>query len=181
MVFLYIFSGLLVLYIVAQYNGLIRSKNRIEYALGGIDAILQKRYELIPNLVVCVKGYMKHEQATLESIVELRNKGNENTLALNDQSDQIIRSIFITAENYPDLKADSTFMHLQYALSEVEEQLSAARRTYNAHALYFNNKIENIPGYFFAAILNYKRVAMIQILENQKSIPNMNDLLKNND
>lgn len=171
MIFLYIFLGFLVLYTIALYNSIIRSKNRIEYALGGIDAILQKRHELIPSLVLCVKGYMKYEQATLESIVELRNKGVGDTLSSDNKSGEIIKSIFISAERYPELKADSTFLHLQYSLHEVEEQLSAARRTYNAHALHFNNKIENIPGYFFACILNYQRVAMIQISESSKESP----------
>ncbi len=168
--------AIVAIYIIAIINGLIRSKNKIEYAIGGMDAILKMRVDLIPNLVAAVQEYMKFEEDTQAKIVNLRNQNKEDFMQTDNDSSKIIKSILLTAENYPELKANNSFLHLQQALSEVEEQLSAARRTYNAHVLNYNNKVETIPSNIFAKLLNYNTMLMFTIEEADRQKPDVKKL-----
>ncbi|SDC76568.1 LemA family protein [Williamwhitmania taraxaci] len=173
--------GIIVLVIVAIYllaitNGLIRSRNKIDYAIGGMDAMLKKRVDIIPNLVAAVKEYMRFEEDTQAKIVSLRNQNKESFMQIDDDSSKIIKTILLTVENYPELKANNSFLHLQQTLSEVEEQLSAARRTYNAHVLNYNNKVETIPSNLFAKLLDYKTMPMFAIEESDRQKPDIKKL-----
>lgn len=178
MILIYILLGIILLYLIGVYNSLIKSKNRINYAIGGIDAMLKKRIDLIPNIIDTVKTYMQYEQDTHIKLLEMRNGGKSKVIDVDNSSSSLLRSIMLSAENYPDLKANNSFIQLQQSLNEVEEQLSAARRTYNANVLTFNNKIETIPSNIFAIILGYKRMEMFTIRESDKEKPNVKELFK---
>src|ERR1700759_2598127 len=128
---------LLVIIIIATYNNLVGSRNQVENAFGSIDVMLKKRYDLIPNLLETVKAYMKHEKDTLTSITELRAKAVSGNLSTEERIDVenkltgMMRNVMVAVESYPELKADSQFTMLQRSWNEAEEQISAARRTYN--------------------------------------------------
>jgi len=164
---LYIVIALLTLYVISLFNGLIRSKNRVEYAYSGIDTILKKRLDLVPALVSAVKNYMAYEAETFERIVVTRNATRQQFMQSDHEISKGIVNLMITAENFPNLKSNKNFLQLQQSLSEVEEQLSAARRTYNAHVLIYNNKIESIPSNVIAKLMNYSALPMYALKESK--------------
>lgn len=162
MLFVVIFIALLIL-VIYLYNSLISKKNAVENAYGAIDAMLKKRYDLIPNLVDTVKGYMDYEQGVLEDITELRTQVINNSLSdneeleLNNKISEKLGGIIVAVENYPELKANENYLQLQRSLNEVESQIAAARRTYNAAVTSYNNAIEMFPSNIIANILDYQR------------------------
>ncbi|MEO6906757.1 MAG: LemA family protein [Abditibacteriaceae bacterium] len=149
-VYLLLLFAAFFVWILFVYNALISGRNGIKNAEGGIDAQLQKRYDLIPNLVTTVKGYAAHEQSSLEQVTHLRRLAMQSDSVpqknqANVEIDSSLKHIFAIAESYPDLKANENFLQLQAALNEVEEQLAAARRTYNATVTQYNNTVESFP------------------------------------
>jgi LemA protein len=155
-----VFIGLVVL---LMYNGLISKKNGCENAFASIDAMLQKRYDLIPNLVSTVKGYADHEEKVFTEVTRLRAEAmsgelpSDRKVHLNNQITELLGGIMVVAENYPQLKASDNFMHLQRTLTEIEEQLSAARRAFNAAVTEFNDAVEMFPSSLMAGMMNYTR------------------------
>ena len=172
----------LVIIIVALYNMLIARKNAVEQAFGTIDAMLKKRYDLIPNLVETVKQYMNFEQDTLTRVTEMRTKAVSGTLSDNErietenQIGSMMRGIMVQVENYPELKASNNFMQLQRSWNEVEEQLSASRRTYNAAVTQYNNAIEMFPTNMLAGMMSYQRKAVLAISEEERKNVSAKDL-----
>lgn len=164
--------GLLI--IILLYNSLINKKNQVQNAFGGIDAILKKRYDLIPNLISAVKSYMKHETDVLTEITELRTKvvsgqlSDDEKVDLDNKISKSIGGIMVAVEDYPDLKASRNFLQLQAALNEVEEQISAARRAYNAAVTDYNNATEMFPTSFFASLMGYKIKTLFEISETER-------------
>jgi LemA protein len=156
------------------YNSLIAKKNQVLNMFGTIDALLKKRYDLIPNLIATVKGYMQHERALLTEVTEMRAKATSETISddqkidLDNEVTKALSRIMLTVENYPDLKASSNFMHLQRTLTELEEQISAARRAYNAAVTDYNNAVEMFPTNLVASIVNYKRRKFFEISEKER-------------
>jgi len=177
-----IIIGILLLFLVIIYNSLINSKNQVENAFGGIDVQLKKRYDLIPNLISSVKTYMKHEADTLTEITELRAKavsGNLNDdekIELDNSISSKLGGIMVAVENYPDLKSSDNFIQLQRSLNEVEEQISASRRTYNAQVTEYNNKVEMFPSNFIASLMNYKRKNVFEIPQDNRENVNVDKL-----
>lgn len=165
---------LLVIIIVAIYNNLVGSRNQVENAFGSIDVMLKKRYDLIPNLVETVKAYMKHEKETLTSITELRtravsgNLSNEERVEVENKMSGLMRNVMVAVESYPELKADSQFTMLQRSWNEAEEQISAARRAYNAAVTSYNNAVEKFPSSIFASMFGHKRKAVFVIPEVER-------------
>ena len=157
------------------YNGLVGKKNMCENSFATIDVMLKKRYDLIPNLVAAVKGYMTHENEVFTKITELRAKaisGNlstEEKIGVNNQITSALRSIMVSVENYPELKASENFLHLQTTLTELEEQISAARRAYNSAVLDYNNACEMIPTNFVASIIGYGRKSFFEAGDGERS------------
>ncbi|MFA7653784.1 MAG: LemA family protein [Candidatus Magasanikbacteria bacterium] len=165
-------------WIIAVYNGLIRSKNQVDEAFSDIDVQLKRRYDLIPNLVATVKGYMTHEAGTLEKVTAARasamqvhdNKGAtlaereaaENTLS------STLKSLFAVSENYPDLKASQNFLQLQAELSDTENKIQAARRFYNGNVRDFNTKIQVFPTNLIAGILKFVKYEFFQAGKAEK-------------
>ncbi len=168
------------------YNTLISRKNQVEYAFGAIDAMLKKRFDLLPNLVETVKQYMTYEQDTLSKIIELRENVKshpgmpaEERIRTEDNITNLLGKVRIAVENYPDLKANTSFMQLQSTWTEIEEQLSAARRTYNGAVTSYNNAVEMFPTNILAGMMNYSRKEVLAIPEAERQSPSAKDLFRN--
>lgn len=159
---------------VCAYNFLVNKRNKVKNALSSIDVMLKKRFDLIPNLYDLVKKYMEHEKEILEKITMLRSKVEKDNVSENErieqgkEMDDIIKQVNLTAENYPDLKSSNNFLQLQGTLSDIEEQISAARRTYNANATEYNTHIEMLPMKFFAFLLGFKEYKLIEAEEHER-------------
>lgn len=157
---------LFVIYIVLLNNTLIAKKNRVDQATSSIEVYEKKRYDLIPNLVSVVKRYAEHEMGLFTEVTRLRENNSSGTKNYSpDPSDNIgklISQIRVNVESYPEIKADKQFIHLQYSLNDVEEQLSAARRAYNAAATDFNNGIEMFPMVLVARLRGYEQKALLK-------------------
>ncbi len=174
---LYLMIGgtvLFVLILVGMYNGMVRKRNEVENSFGGIDAMLKKRYDLIPNLVATVKEYMKHEAGVLGEITELRAKATSGNLSSDDkvvlenQLSSKMGGIMVAVENYPDLKANTSFLQLQGSWNEIEEQISAARRAFNSAVTIYNNAVEVFPSNIIALIFSFKRKHVFEIQESER-------------
>jgi LemA protein len=151
------------LWIIAVYNGLIKLKNRTDEAWSDIDVQLKRRYDLIPNLIETVKGYAKHEQGTLQKVVDARTSAMSQSGNVADKAkaenmlSSTLKSIFALSEAYPDLKANQNFAKLQDELSDTENKIQAARRFYNGNVRDFNTKIEVFPNNVIAGMLSFKK------------------------
>lgn len=174
-----------VLVIVVMYNGLVGKKNTTENAFAGIDTMLKKRYDLIPNLVATVQQYMKHEKDTLTEVTKMRAQAmsgglsNDEKVALDNKITKAIGGIMVAVESYPDLKASENFDQLQRTMTEIEEQISAARRAYNAAITAYNNGIEMFPTNILAGMMNYKRKEVFVIQEVERKNVNVKNLFSN--
>lgn len=170
------------LFIIYLYNGLIYKKNQVDNAFSSIDVQLQKRWDLIPNLVAVAEQYMKFEQQTLTEIARLRTqliseRVNANTrLELENQISKALGSLFIAVESYPDLKTNEHFMQLQWSLNEVEEQISAARRFYNSAVTEYNAALEMFPSNLFASALNYEPKNQFKATDRERQNINVRSL-----
>ncbi len=184
MIYAIVIVAVLIIFLIVLYNNLVRKKNDVENAFGSMDAMLKKRYDLIPNLVETVKEYMKHEKTLLTEITELRAKAvtgeisNDERVELENKIVKSMAGIMVAVENYPDLKANQNFLQLQGAWNEVEEQISASRRAFNATVTTYNNGVETFPSNFMAGIMNYKRKAVFEIPEVERQNLNAKDLFK---
>ena len=152
--------GVIFLWGMFVYNVLIAGRNGIKNAESGIDAQLQKRYDVIPNLVATVKSYAMHENSVLEQITRLRQLALQSENAQQKKQvdaaiDASLKHIFAISENYPNLKANENFLQLQAALNEIEGQLAAARRAYNAAVTQYNNTVESFPSSILASIFGF--------------------------
>jgi LemA protein len=171
---LLVLIGVIFLILIFLYNNLISSRNAVEQALGGMDAMLKKRYDLIPNLVETVKVYMKFERDTLTQISELRTKAMSGTLSSDDkvavenQLSGMMKGVMVAVENYPDLKSSEQFSLLQRSWNETEEQISASRRAYNSAVTQYNNTIEKFPSNLLASAFNHKRKQVFEIPEAER-------------
>jgi len=171
-----------IIILVLVYNSLVAKKNQVENIFAGVDAVLKKRYDLIPNLVASVSKYMEHEKGILEEVTKLRADANKPNISdaqkieLDAKVSSALGSIMIAVENYPELKANENVMHLQHSLNEIEEQISAARRAYNQAVTDYNNAIEMVPTNFMAQAMNYQRKAVFEIDETQRQNVNVKEL-----
>ena len=152
---------LLVIYIISMYNKFVSLRNRVDNAWAQIDVQLQRRADLIPNLVETVKGYAKHESETLEAVTNARSAvSNAGTPAEAMQANNVLtstlKSLFAVAESYPDLKANTNFIELQNELSQTEDKISYMRQSFNDVVMKYNNTIQQFPGNIFAGIFNFK-------------------------
>ena len=141
---------LLGLIVVGMYNGLVKLRNRIENAWSQIDVQLQRRYDLIPNLVETVKGYAAHERGTLEAVIQARNaamaaEGPQDQAAAENMITGALKSLFALQEAYPDLKANQNFLNLQEELTGTEGRIAYARQFYNDTVYRYNTKIQSVP------------------------------------
>lgn len=174
MTWIFVVLGIIVvvaIIIIAMYNGLITSKNRVDEAWSDIDVQLKRRYDLIPNLIETVKGYASHEQVTLQQVVEARNMAMAAQKSGDLQAQQeaentlsgTLKSIFALSENYPDLKANQNFLELQRELTDTEDKIQASRRFYNGNVRDFNTKLQVFPTNIFAGMLGFKDYKFFEI------------------
>lgn len=158
---------------VAIYNGLIRLRNRVDEAWSDIDVQLKRRYDLIPNLVNSVKGYVTHEKELFENVTKARTAAmgagsTQDKAEAENMLSGTLKSLFAVAENYPDLKANQNFLELQRELSDTENKIQASRRFYNGNVRDFNTKIEIFPNNIFAGILKFTKREFFEAEEGEK-------------
>ncbi len=175
--------GLLVLaaaFAIGTYNRLIGLKNQIDYARGAVEALLKKRFDLIPNLVATVKAYAKHERETLERVTELRSRigraqNDDERFRLEGELSGLLGRLLVQLEAYPELKASENFLELQARLSEIEEQLAAARQGYNAAVVRFNNAVEMFPSNLIARAMGLAPRPVFEAGEAARAAPRVGD------
>jgi LemA protein len=166
---------------IAGYNGLIRRRNRVEQAFSTIDVQLTQRYDLIPKLVESVKQYMGHERSLLEEITRLRTRAIQSTtpgekIKADNELSRALGQLNVSVENYPQLRASENFVQLQRSLNEVEEQLAAARRTYNGAVVDYNNAVQTFPSSLIASATGFGIRQMFVADEHKRGDVNMRQL-----
>jgi LemA protein len=168
--------GVILLWGIFAFNGFVRLRYRTQEALSDIEVQLKRRYDLIPNIVEAVKGYVKHERETLEKVTEARTKamqadnlhekaGAENMLT------NTLKTLFALSENYPDLKANANFLDLQRELSDTENKIQAARRFYNSQVRDLNTKVESFPPNIIARLFGFKKQEFFETEEELEKEP----------
>ncbi len=169
--------ALIIVFIISTYNGLVRSKIKVDNAWSQIDVQLQRRFDLIPNFVETVKGYMTHEQETFEKIAKLRTSwANASSIsdkaALDNQLSETLKTIMAVSENYPELKANQNFMQLSQELKNTEDKISFSRQFYNDAATMYNTKIQVFPSNIIAGMFNFTSRSLFQT-ENDEARKNV--------
>lgn len=166
----------LVLVFFTYYNRFVRLSAQINNSLAQISVQLKKRSDLIPNLLSSVKGYMKHEKSVIKEVTDARKamlgaKGVEDKMKAGNQLQSALKSIFAIAEGYPDLKANTNFLHLQQELSAIEDKVAYARQYYNDGIMSYNVMTTMIPGLWFAKMYGFKKREYLKIEEAEKVVP----------
>ena len=154
--------------IIVIYNNLVTLRQRVQNAWSQIDVQLQRRFDLIPNLVETVKGYMTHEKETLTKVTDLRSAWSnaqsvEDKLNLENELSSTLKTIMAVAENYPKLKADQSFNNLQNELSDTEDKISYSRQFYNDTVTIYNTKLETFPSNLIASIFGFKASTLFNV------------------
>lgn len=175
----WIIAGLalvLVLFAIGGYNGLVKARMQTQEAWSQIDVQLKRRNDLIPNLIETVQGYAKYEGSTLEKIAELRAQiakatSPEAAMAASDALTRQVSGLFAIAENYPDLKANASFIKLQDELTNTENKISYSRQLYNTTVANYNLKQEVFPTNILAGLFGFKKAAFLETPEEEKAVP----------
>lgn len=161
---------------MSSYNGFVKSRNLIQESWRQIDVELNRRYELIPNLVETVRAYAAHERNTLEDITRLRSQAqqlsqSEGALPSQQRADVeaalsgAVRNLIVSVEAYPDLKSNQNFLELQRQLAETEDRIAAGRRFYNANVRVYNTKVESVPSNIIAGMFHFEKATYFQVDE----------------
>ena len=174
----------IILYAIGIYNSLVNFRNRVKNGFAQIDVQLTRRYDLIPNLVEAVKGYMKHERETLDAVISARNTAVSNLEAAKadpSNADAIkklgaaegllggaLGRLFALSEAYPDLKANQNMMQLQEELASTENKVAFSRQAFNDAVLSYNNKAENFPNNIIAGTFQFKLASFLDIQSEEK-------------
>jgi LemA protein len=171
-----IILAVILVWIVGMYNGLVARRNRTDESWSDIDVQLKRRYDLIPNLVEAVKGYMTHERDTLESVTKARVAAlGAQTVQEHAQAEnmltQALKSVFAVAENYPALRASENFVRLQDELSDTENKIQAARRFYNTNVMDLNTMIQNVPSNIIAGMFGFSSRQFFELQEEAARQP----------
>lgn len=164
--------AVLAIVLIGIYNSLVRANVRVDEAWSDITVQLKRRYDLIPNLVDTVKGYAAHEKGVFEQVTKARGEamnaqGVAETAQAENAFQDTLKSLFAVAENYPDLKANDNFRHLQEELVDTENKVQAARRFYNGSARDLNIKVKTFPTNLFAGMLGFKEREFFEVEESQ--------------
>lgn len=166
--------AVLVLFVVVTYNELVKRRNMVENQKSQIDVELQRRFDLIPNLVEVVKGYAGHEAQTLEAVVEARNSyinadNTSSALQADESLTTALSRLFVLVESYPDLKANSSFLNLQSELASTEKKIAFSRQFYNDSVNKLNNKVDMFPSNIIATLFGFKKEAFFQTTEAERA------------
>lgn len=157
--------------ILVIYNNFVKRNNMVKERASHIDVLLNQRFDLIPNIVECVKGYAKHESSTLEELTSLRSNYNNQafSVAENENIDRKFNNVMMLAEAYPDLKANGQFLSLQSNLNEIENNLSYARSSYNSAVNSYNNLVESVPSNIIAKIFAFEKKEFFKLEDDKKA------------
>ncbi len=165
----------LAMWVMGKYNGIIVRKNKRDQSFADIDVSLKQRFDMIPQLIETVKGYMKHEKETLENLTKARtsflnaqNIGDK--VAADNMLAGALKSIFAVAENYPNLKASENFQQLQTAIEEIENKLATARKFFNEMTTQYNTYIQMFPTSFVAGIFGFKTEKLFETSESRAEL-----------
>lgn len=170
-------AALVVIWVIATYNGLVKLRNMAREAWSGIDVQLKRRSDLIPNLVETVKGYAGHEKNTLDDVTRARTavvnagEGTAERIKAENMLTSTLRSLFAVAEAYPDLKANTNFLQLQGELSKMEDEIQMSRRYYNGSARNLNNAVQQFPGMLIAGPLGFSVLPYYEADESERTVP----------
>lgn len=164
---------------ITKYNMMVRSKNKVLESLRLIDIQLKLRFDLIPNLVECVKGYCKHEEQIFTNLINLRTKALETNdeakkLEYANQTLPNIKRVIAISEDYPELKADALYKNLMTELIEIEDKIVASRRFYDSNVNVYNTLIETFPNSIIASMFHFKRMEMYKIDAGENINVNIN-------
>jgi len=164
----------LIIVVFGMYNSLISAKKKVEQTASTIDVYLTQRFDLIPNLVECVKAYTKHESSLFEKVAAMRTSYmNTKDLGEAEKLNSECNKLIAYVENYPELKASEQYLLLQQKLTKIESQLQAARRLYNGEVTRYNTKISVVPTNIIAGIFNFKEAKLFE-LEDTSAKDNVN-------
>jgi LemA protein len=178
---------LLVIFLVGIYNGLVVARNRFKNAFAQIDVQLKRRYDLIPNLIEAVKGYMAHERETLDAVIQARNSAMaaEQKVAANPADPAAMKELnraegqlggtlgrlFALSEAYPDLKANQNMLALQEELTSTENKVSFARQAFNDSVMAYNNRCEVFPSVMVARMFGFTEAALLEAADSEREAP----------
>jgi LemA protein len=171
--------ALIVIFFSFYFNRFVLLSNRIDNSLSQIDVQLRKRADLVPNLISTVKGYAKHESKIMKEVTDarkefLKQKDIPSKMKAGNQLQEALKSIFAISENYPDLKANQNYLHLQQELSAIEDKVAYARQYYNDSILTYNNSVTTFPGMFFASMFNKHKREFLKIPAEARAVPKVN-------
>ena len=177
---LYLIIGIILVVIILSfvgiYNGLVGARNKVKNAWSQIDVQLNRRADLIPNLLETVKGYAKHEKGVFENVTKARSnlmnaRGVKEIQNANNDLSNTLKSLFAVAENYPELKANENFKDLQNKLSETEDKIAYSRQFYNDTVLMYNNKCQQFPSNIIANVFKFKEADFFEVAEGGRAVP----------
>ena len=168
--------GMIIMFVIGSYNGLVKLRNRVEEAWSDITVQLKRRTDLIPNLVSSVKGYATHEKEVFEKVTEARSaimnaQGVADTAKAENMMEGALKSLFAVAEAYPELKANQNFLQLQQELVDTEDKIQAARRFYNGGVRDLNTKIQTFPANIVAGMFGFQAKEFFDV-EDRASVEN---------
>ena len=169
--------GFPLLVLAVMYNILVSRRNQVQNIFGTMDAMLKKRWD--PNLVATVQGYAAHEKTLFENVTQTRSRAlsgqmtPEQMVQYDNAVSQLMGVFRATVENYPQLKASENFLHLQRTLNELEEQISAARRAYNAAVTDYNNAVDMFPTNIIASMFSFQRKSLLEFSEQDRQSPDV--------
>lgn len=173
--------AVLIIWVISIYNTLVKLRIRRENAFADIDVQLKQRHDLIPQLVNTVKGYMQHEEGVLTKVTEARSaamraSGIDDKIAAEKQLSSALAGLRIQLEAYPELKANTNFMHLQTEISDIENKLAAVRRFFNSATKELNTAIQVFPNVLFAGLFGFKSEPMFDLGEDRATMDKAPDI-----
>jgi len=168
---------------IFTYNKIVKNKNQVDYSLKNIDVQLKKRFETLPNIAATAQKYLQHEKGLFEKIASIRsnydtNQELEKRMEKEQEISSLLSDINLSVENYPDLKAMDSIIHLQKTINELAEQISAAERGDNASVLTYNNSITVFPNNLLSGIFNFRKAMFLEIASQNLTNPDVSELLK---
>ena len=173
-VILLVVIGILALVAMGSYNGFVKSRNLIQESWRQVDVELNRRYELLPNLVETVRGFAAHERNTLEDVTRLRTQAqqvastdgsspSQQRSVVEDQLSGAVRNLIVSVEAYPELTSNQNFLELQRQLTETEDRIAAGRRFYNANVRVYNTRIDSVPSNLIAGVFHFEKAAYFEV------------------
>ncbi len=171
--------AIIVIFLVGSYNGLVKKSEAVDTNLSNLDVMLQRRADLIPNLVSTVKGYTSHETEIIDSITDARTKlMNANSVEeksnANNELSSSLNALMVVVENYPDLKASQNFIQLSDELSGTENRIAVARKDYNDAVKDYNLKVKTFPGNILAGMFGFEQKQYFEANESSREVPSVN-------